>query len=64
MGKYEEVLKEERGPRVLRSKGSKVQGSQEPRFLKLRFKYELDSEEGPSCSNYHLSFIKKKRPPF
>ena len=28
---YEEVLEEERGPRVPRSKGSKVQGSQGPR---------------------------------
>ena len=27
-------------------KGSKVQGSQGPRYLKLTFKYELDSKEG------------------
>ena len=60
--KYEEVLEEGRGPRVPRSKGSKVQGpkvprsmghkvhgSQGPRYLKLTFKYKLDSEEGPSC---------------
>ena len=45
----EEVLEEERGPRVPRSKGSKVPGSQGPRYLKLTFKYELDSKEGPSC---------------
>ena len=37
-------------PRVPRSKGSKVQGSQGPRYLKVTFKYELDSKEGPSCS--------------
>ena len=49
MGKYEEVLEEGRGPRVPRSKGSKVPGSQGPRYLKLTFKYELDSKEGPSC---------------
>ena len=49
MGKYEEVLEEGRGPRVQRSKGSKVQGSQGPRYLKLTFKYELVSKEGPSC---------------
>ena len=57
MGKYEEVLEEGRGPRVPRSKGSKVQGSrgpkvprsQGPRYLKLTFKYELESKEGPSC---------------
>ena len=48
-GKYEEVLEEGRGPRVPRSKGSKVQGSQGPIYLKLTFKYELDSKEGPSC---------------
>ena len=36
-------------PRVPRSKGSKVQGSQGPRYLKVTFKYELDSKEGPSC---------------
>ena len=54
MGKYEKVLEEGRGPRVLRSKGSKVQGSKgprvpRPRYLKLTFKYELDSKEVPSC---------------
>ena len=50
-GKYKEVLEEGRGPRVARSKGSKVKGSQELRYLKLTFKYELDSKEGPSCLN-------------
>ena len=44
MGTYEEVL--EKGKR---SKSPKVQGSQEPRYLKRTFKYELDSKEGPSC---------------
>ena len=48
-GKYEEVLEEVRGPRVQRSKGSKVPGFQGPRYLKLKFKYKLDSKEGPSC---------------
>ena len=33
-----------------RSKGPKVQGSQVPRYLEVKFKYELDSKEGPSCS--------------
>jgi len=47
-GKYEEMLAEGRGPRVPRSKGSKVPGSQGPGYLKLTFKYELDSKEGPS----------------
>ena len=51
-GKYKEVLEEGRGPRVPRSKGSKVKGSQGPRYLKLTFKYELDSKEGPSCLVY------------
>ena len=31
------------------SLGSKVPGSQGPKYLKLRFKYEIDSKEGPSC---------------
>ena len=52
MGKYEEVLEEGGGPRVPRSKGSKVQGSKGPRYFKLTFKYELDSKEGPSCLKY------------
>ena len=58
MGKYEEVLEEGRGPRVPRSKGSKVQGSQGRRYLKLTFKYELSSKEGPSCrlNSFHSDF--------
>ena len=48
------MLEEGRGPRVPRSKGSKVQGSKGPRYLKLSFKYELDSKEGPSC--YLINF--------
>ena len=47
--KYEEVLEKGKGPRVPRSKGSKVPWSKGPRYLKLTFKYELDSKEGPSC---------------
>ena len=34
------------------SLGPKVPGSQGPRYLKLRFKYELDSKEGPSYLHY------------
>ena len=48
---YEEVLADERGPRVPRSRGPKVPGSQGPGYLKLTFKYKLDSKEGPSCSS-------------
>ena len=52
--KYEEVVEEGRGqkiesPRVQRSQGLKVQGSKGPIYLKVLFKYELDSQEGPSC---------------
>ena len=35
----------------------KVQGSKGPRYLKLSFKYELDSKEGPSC---YISKLPKK----
>ena len=49
------MLEEGRGPRVPRSKGSKVQGSQGPGYLKLIFKYELDSKEGPSCEQFVLT---------
>ena len=49
MGKYEEVLEEGRDPRVPRSLGPNVQGSYGPSYLKVTFKYELDSKEGPSC---------------
>ena len=31
------------------SEGPMVPGSQGPRYLKVIFKYELDSKEGPSC---------------
>ena len=43
-GRREEV-QESQGPG---SKGSKFQVSQVPRYLKVKFKYELDSKEGPS----------------
>ena len=35
-----------------------VQESQGPRYLKLKFKYELDSKEGPSCYiiGSHISY--------
>ena len=39
-------------PRAKSSQGPKVQGFQAPRvprYLKVLFKYELDSKEGPSC---------------
>ena len=51
MDKYEE---EGRGPRVPRSRGPKVPESQGPGYLKLTFKYELDSKEGPSCIDLKL----------
>ena len=46
-------------PRVPRSKGSKVQGSQGPRYLKVTFKYELDSKEGQSGTNYNVECLGK-----
>ena len=52
--KYEEVVEEGRGPRVPRSRGLKVPESQGPKYLKVTFKYKLDSKEGPSCSIYFL----------
>ena len=42
------------GPKVPASFRPKVPGSQGPRYLKVTFKYELDSKEGPSCL---LSFL-------
>ena len=51
----EEVL-ESQGPRVPRSRGPRVPGSQGPRYLKLAFKYELDSKKGPSCFNSLIIF--------
>ena len=44
-GRREEV-QESQGPG---SKGSKFQVSQVPRYLKVKFKYKLDSKEGTSC---------------
>ena len=35
-----------------------VQGSQEPRYLKVIFKYELDSIEGPSCNALLVTSIR------
>ena len=51
------MVEEERGPKVLKSKGQEVQASQGrtvprsqgPTYLRVTFKYELDSKEGPSC---------------
>ena len=65
-GKYEEVLEEARGPRVRVprvpwSRGPKVQGSKGPRYLKLTFKYELDSKEGPSCWCSLWNFLKIRK---
>ena len=34
---------------IPRFRGPKVRGSQGPRYLKLTFKYELGSKEGPTC---------------
>ena len=45
-----------KSPKVQRFLGPGVQGSQGPRYLKLTFKYELDSKEGPSCcTNPHYA---------
>ena len=43
------------------SKKPKVLGSQGPRYLKVKFKYELDSKEGPSCyyNSQICSFLDK-----
>ena len=49
---YEEVVEEGRDPRVPRSQCPKAQGSHGPSYLKVTFKYELDSKEGPSCFYY------------
>ena len=43
------------GQRVPRSRGPKVPGAQGPRYLKLTFKYKLDSKEGPSCYLYLIN---------
>ena len=48
---------ESQGPRVTRSRGPKVPGSQGPKYLKLTFKYELDSKEGPSCLVLNWQYI-------
>ena len=68
MRKYEEVVEEGRGPAVLKSKspkGPKVQGSQGPICLKVKFKYKLNSKEGPSClelkSNKQNGIFKNKK---
>ena len=45
------------GPRVNRSKRPKDPWSKGPRYLKVTFKNELDSKEGPMCFNFHLLFI-------
>ena len=39
-------MEEGRGPKVQESEGPRSKG---PRYLKVTFKYELDSKEGPSC---------------
>ena len=37
---------------VNESQGPRVPGSKEPRYLKVTFKYELDSKEGPSSYSF------------
>ena len=54
-----EEVQESQGPRVQRSRGPKVPGPQGPRYLKLTFKYELDSKEGPSCHFYFFVMVIK-----
>ena len=54
------------GPKVLKfkspkdqgSQGPMVPGSQGPRYLKATFKYELDSKEGPFCSHCFYELYK------
>ena len=52
-------MEEGKGSKVPRSKGSKVQRSKGPIYLKLTFKYELDSKEGPSCFRFQLKYLIK-----
>ena len=53
--KYDEVVEEGRGgkrfksPKVQESQVPRDPWSKGPRYLKVIFKYELDSKEGPSC---------------
>ena len=42
------------------SQGSMVPGSKGPRYLKVIFKYELDSKEGPSCILFNTQLGKYK----
>ena len=42
-----------RREKVPKSKSPKVKGSEGPSYLKVTFKYELDSKEGPSCYQYN-----------
>ena len=55
-GKYEEVLEEGRGPRVPRSKGSKVQGSQGPRVPKDQDISNSHSNTSLTLKKVHLVF--------
>ena len=63
--KYKEVFEEGRslrvpwsnGPKVQESQGPGVPRSKGPRYLKVTFKYELDSKEGPSCYLYNLNYL-------
>ena len=41
-------MEEGRGPKFLKSKSPMVLGFKGLRYLKVIFKYELDSKEGPS----------------
>ena len=54
-------VQESQGPKVQGSQESMVPGSRtrtgsiEPRYLKVIFKHELDSKEGPACFNcFHM----------
>ena len=62
MGKYEEVFVEGRGPRVPRSKSSKVQLPQGPRvprtmISQTHIQIRAYSKEGPSFYILNLSFF-------
>ena len=43
------MRRQRRRKEVQESKGQGVPRTQGPKYLKVTFKYELDSKEGPSC---------------
>ena len=53
-------VQESQGPRVNRSKRPKDPWSKGPRYLKVTFKYKLDSKEGPSCLDFLILTLASK----